>query len=63
MPKSNGACVRHARAYWEVAGDPVGGVADSGAVTATAGANILIGRFAESAAAGDATCIVELQNL
>ena len=62
MPKSTGACTRHAKAYWEVAGDPIGGVADSGAVTATAGTNLLIGRFAESAASGDATCVVELTN-
>ena len=60
MPKSTGVCLRNARAYWEAAGNPIGGIAASGAVTATIGSNILIGRFAEAAVSGDATATVHL---
>ena len=62
MPKGNVACAKHARAYWDEDGNPVGGVAASGAVTTVEAGNIDIGRFAEPSAAGDALATVELTN-
>lgn len=62
MPKATGACTKHAKAYWDEDGDPVGGTAGSGAVTTTATDNLYIGRFAADAASGDATVAVELTN-
>ena len=62
MPKATGAIAKHARVYWDEDGDPVGGVAGSGAVTTTATANLYLGRAAEGAAAGDALAVVELTN-
>lgn len=62
MPKSTGAIAKNAAVYWEVAGDPIGGTADSGAATATVGTNLRIGRAVEAAASGDATVIAHLQN-
>ena len=62
MPHAAVACARHADAYWDADGNPVGGVAGSGAVTNVATGNIRIGRFAEAAAAGDGVAVVELTN-
>ena len=64
VPHAAVACARDEDAYWDEDGDPVGGTAGTGAVTnvAAAGANIRIGRFAQSAAVGDAKAVVELTN-
>lgn len=57
-PKAAGVCPVGDPVYWDADGNPVGGVAGSGAVSNTAddGANKLLGYAVELAGAGDATC-------
>lgn len=62
MPKATGAIARDQKVYWDEDGNPVGGVAGSGAVTTTSTANLYLGRAAEAAASGDALAVVELTN-
>lgn len=62
MPKANGAINKHAKLYWDEDGNPLGGVAGSGAVTTTSTANLYIGRAAQPAASGDEMVAVELTN-
>ena len=62
MPKAAVVCPKPGKAYWDEDGDPVDGVAGSGAVTTVEAGNLYLGRFAEPAAAGDARAIVELTN-
>lgn len=59
LPKATGALEVGEVVYWDENGTPVGG-STTGAITATATANIRIGRMAEAAASGDATGIVEM---
>ena len=62
MPKATGAISQNAKVYWNPTGDPIGGTAGTGAVTATASTNLYLGRAVEAAASGDATVIVHLTN-
>lgn len=62
MPKATGAIAKHAKVYWDEDGNPVGGVAGSGAVTTTATGNLYLGRAAEAAVSGDALAVVGLTN-
>jgi len=60
LPKVTGAIAQGAKVYWAAAGDPVGGVAGSGALTTTASGNTLAGIAAIAAASGDATVALKL---
>lgn len=60
MPKTTGAINNQVKVYWDADGNPVGGVAGSGAVTTTASGNKFIGYAAEAAASGDAEVTVEM---
>lgn len=62
MPKAAETIAKPAKVYWDEDGDPVGGAAGSGAVTATEAGNLYLGRIAQPAAAGDAKAVVELTN-
>jgi len=53
MVKITGAIAAGVAVYWDVTGNPLGGVAASGAVTATATANQFIGYATKAAASGD----------
>jgi predicted RecA/RadA family phage recombinase len=61
--KATGAINAGAKVYWNAAGDPVGGVAGSGAATATASNYTYMGRAALAAASGDATVRVVMENV
>ena len=63
MPKAAEAIAKDAKVYWDEDGNPAGGVAGSGAVTATEAGNLPLGRTAEPAAAGDALAVVHLRDL
>ncbi|MEL6706003.1 MAG: DUF2190 family protein [Bacteroidota bacterium] len=60
MPKTTGAISRNARVYFDADGNPIGGTAGSGAMTATATDNVLVGYAVEAAASGDAEVLVHL---
>ncbi|MEM8599291.1 MAG: DUF2190 family protein [Bacteroidota bacterium] len=60
MPKATGAINRNQKVYVDADGNPVSGVAGSGAVTATATDNIAVGYAVEAAASGDAEVLVHL---
>lgn len=60
IPKSTGVVAHGAPVYWAMAGDPIGGTAGTGAATATASGNTLMGYAFEAAASGDATVAVRL---
>ena len=60
VPKSTGVITHGAPVYWATAGDPIGGTAGTGAATATATSNTLMGYAWEAAASGDATVTVRL---
>lgn len=59
-PKITGSIAVGTKLYWDPAGDPVGGTAGTGAVTATAGSLKCIGYAALAAVSGDATVPVIL---
>jgi len=61
--KITGAISAGAEVYWDATGNPVGGVAGSGAATATAGSNALLGWCTEDAASGDSQVRVKLANV
>lgn len=60
LPKTTGAISQGVKLYWDPAGDPVGGTAGSGALTATAGALKVVGIAFNAAASGDATVNIRL---
>lgn len=60
VPKSTGAISHGAAVYWAAAGDPIGGTAGTGAATATATSNTLMGYAFAAVASGDATVNVRL---
>ena len=60
IPKATGVLAQGVRVYWDADGNPVSGVAGSGAATATAAGNTLAGFVTEAAASGDATVNVKL---
>lgn len=62
MPKATGAIARHQKLYWDEDGNPIDGVAGSGALTTTSTNNLYVGRAAEAAASGDAQVAAELTN-
>ncbi len=59
--KATGAITAGAKVYWDADGDPVGGVAGTGALTTTSTDNTLAGRAIAAAASGDATVSVKLE--
>lgn len=58
IPKATGAIAHGAPVYFDADGDPIGGTAGTGAATATAAANRLVGYAFEAATSGDATVAV-----
>lgn len=62
MPKATGAIDRHEKLYWDEDGNPLGGTAGSGAVTATASGNLYIGRAAAAAESAAEEASVHLTN-
>lgn len=54
VPKTNEQIDPGTPVYWDADGDPVGGVAGTGAATATATDNVLMGKSVKAATAGDA---------
>lgn len=62
LPKATGAITQGALVYWAAAGNPIGGVAGSGAITTTASGNTLLGQAFEGVASGDAFINVRLNN-
>jgi len=58
--KATGAITVGALVYWDNDGDPVGGVADSGAATTTPTDNNVMGRAVAAAASADETVRVKL---
>lgn len=60
VPKATGALTHGAAVYWDADGNPVSGTAGTGAATATATDNTLMGYAFDAAASGDATATVRL---
>ncbi|MBW1712589.1 MAG: DUF2190 family protein [Deltaproteobacteria bacterium] len=60
LPAATAAIDQGVKVYWDADGDPVGGEAGSGACTATATDNDLLGIAWEAKAAGGATVLVKL---
>ena len=61
--KATGAVNAGAKVYWDADGNPVGGVAGTGAATTTDSGNTYMGRAAIAAASGDATVRVVWENV
>jgi len=61
--KATGAVNAGAKVYWDADGNPVGGVAGTGAATTTDSGNTYIGRAAIAAISGDATVRVVWENV
>jgi len=53
VPKKAEALAVGVKVYWDADGDPVGGTAGSGALTATATDNVYVGKMAAAAVSGD----------
>lgn len=60
VPAATAAITDGAKVYWDADGDPVGGTAGSGAATATATDNTLIGYAIAAKASAGATVQVKL---
>ena len=60
LPKATEAITQGAKLYWDANGNPVGGVAGSGCLTATATDNTYAGVAFAPAASGDATVDIKL---
>lgn len=60
IPAATAAITVGAKVYWDADGDPVGGTAGSGAATATATDNTLVGYAVAAKASGGATVRVKL---
>lgn len=61
--KATGAVNPGAAVYWDADGNPVGGVAGTGAATTTSGGNTFMGKAAIAAGADDATVRVRLEGV
>ena len=61
LPKKAEALTVGTKAYWDADGDPVGGTAGSGALTATATDNTYVGKITVDAASGDALARTRLE--
>lgn len=61
IPKATGAIGHGVPVFWDADGDPIGGTAGTGAATATAAANRLVGYAFAAALSGDATVAVLLE--
>ena len=61
--KATGAVNAGAAVYWDAAGNPVGGVAGTGAATTTSGGNTFMGKAVLAALSGDATVRVRLEGV
>ncbi len=60
LPKATGAINQGAQLYWDADGDPVGGVAGSGALTTTPTDNTPVGKAWADAASGDAKVKIKI---
>lgn len=60
IPAATAAISAGAKVYWDTDGDPVGGTAETGAATATATDNTLMGYALATKGAGEGTVRVKL---